>query len=154
LGFLGRRRPGHDLGLVVGLPAVSGVPRGFSVWTSFLAKEGQLMSMNENPQVIQWANQRSRKIADLLTSLYWQLQSYLTDWSAQGIGAIISAGDPTQTVDDGAASDGRQQITGQQLLDLTTVGQALVVAAGTAVPGGSLVPATVAGKIQVNGSPR
>lgn len=111
--------------------------------------------MIETPQIIQWANQRSRTIADDLERLYAIITAYQSDYAAQGINALITAAGNTDIIDDGSSVDGRSQITGLQLQNLNAALTQIKTALDTTlVPGVGATAKSVFDGIQVAGSPR
>jgi hypothetical protein len=110
------------------------------------------MPASSNAQLNAWADNRARVIADAITQFRYKLDAYLTDYTAEGIAALISA--------DGASNylggqDSRVPITGLQILNQKAALLQVQVAMGTTLVSG--VGATVNAindAIQVNGSPR
>ena len=108
-----------------------------------------------DPQVLTFANQRVRVIADRIVSLQYLLQSYQADYSAQGIANKIIAAGTANNIADGAVTDGRTIITGTSVINQKAAVDALVTAIGTTLVAGVGSSAlTINNAIQVNGSPR
>jgi hypothetical protein len=108
-----------------------------------------------NPQVVTWANERARTIADQMTALLDRLLAYQADYTAQGIAALIIAAGSANNIGDSAVSDGRQIITGNSVLNLKAAIDQLVTAWNvTAVPGVGATVSAVQNGIQVKGSSR
>jgi hypothetical protein len=108
-----------------------------------------------DPQVVSFANQRARTIADKIVALQYALTAYQADYAAQGISAKITAAGTTGNVADGAANDGRSIITGTQVINQKAAVDALITAIGTTLVSGVGASAlAINNGIQVNGSPR
>ena len=108
-----------------------------------------------DPQIVAWDNQRTRTLADKLTAFIAAAQAYQADYAAYGIAAKILAAGGTNNIADGYATDGRQAITGNQVINFKAAIDQLVTNATTvAVTGVGATPAAVAQAIQVNGTPR
>jgi len=80
--------------------------------------------MNENPQAILFCNNLIRRMADEYGSEYMGSKKLVLAWAAQGLANVIANDDAI--IDDGAAVDGRPQITGQQVYALLSIAQSLV----------------------------
>jgi hypothetical protein len=112
-----------------------------------------------NQQIVVWSNTRARTLADRLAALYPVIQAYVTDYAAQGIGALIIAAGSSNNVSDsvgGPGADGRSIVTGTTIGPnfLACVNALKTVLDTTAVVGvGTPVNNTV-NQIQVNGTPR
>lgn len=73
----------------------------------------------DNPQAVRWSNERTRTAANALASVFYRMEKYLDDRTAQGISAVMTPlGD---TIVDGSATDGRAPITGQDEADLAAL---------------------------------
>jgi hypothetical protein len=108
-----------------------------------------------DPQIVVFANERARTIADKVVSFSAQVDAWLADWSAQGMSALVTAAGAAETIADGSATDGRQRITGTKLVNLRAALLQLQTAlTATAVAGVGATPKAVADGIQVNGSQR
>jgi hypothetical protein len=108
-----------------------------------------------DPQVVKWANERSRVIADGIERLRYAVQAYQADYVAQGIGAKIIAAGVGSVVADGSAIDGRSIITGTSLVNLNAAISKLVTNLTVdLVAGVGVSVAGIADGIQVNGTPR
>ncbi|HEV3339594.1 MAG TPA: hypothetical protein VG125_04540 [Pirellulales bacterium] len=105
-------------------------------------------------QLVAWNNNRARTIADATEQFYAKILAYQTDYVAQGIGAkATTAG--ANNIADGYATDGRQPVTGNQLINLKAAIDQMVTALGvTNVAGVGTPVKSVADGIQVNGSAR
>ena len=68
---------------------------------------------NTNPQVIAFCNAHARPMADSMASNYWTAKKIVTEWNSLNLGALI-LNDGT-LISDGAATDGRSQITGAMI---------------------------------------
>jgi len=105
-------------------------------------------------QVVRWANERSRTIADKMAALYYALVAYQNDYAAEGIAAKIVAAGAGETVADGSDTDGRPRITGTTLQNFNAVVAQMKTAFDATVAGvGSAATVTI-NQIQINGSPR
>lgn len=105
-------------------------------------------------QVVKWANERARTLADQMTALYAHLVAYQADYAAQGIAAKIVAAGASNPVGDGAETDGRPVITGTMLTNFKAAVDQLKTAYDAAVTGVGSSVAVIQNGIQVNGSPR
>jgi hypothetical protein len=105
-------------------------------------------------QVVHWANERSRTLADKLAAAYAALVAYQADYAAQAIAAKITAAGTTGQVIDGAAQDGRPRITGTTLVNFKAVVDQLKAAFDATVSGVGTPATTTINQIQVSGSPR
>jgi hypothetical protein len=108
-----------------------------------------------DPQVVKFANERSRVIADRIVSLQYLLTAYQADYAGQSIANKVVAAGTTGNIADGAAIDGRPIITGTSILNQKAAVDALVTAIGTTlVSGVGTTALAINNSIQVNGSPR
>jgi hypothetical protein len=106
-------------------------------------------------QVVRFANERARVVADALTSLDYLLAGWQADYAAQGIAAKITAAGGSELVADGSDVDGRPRITGNQIVNLhAAIAQVRTALSTTLVSGVGATPKAVSDAIQVNGSPR
>ena len=112
------------------------------------------MATINDAQVIRWANERSRSIADRLAELSAAMSAYQSDYAAQGIAAKIVAAGASNLVADGSDVDGRPQISGTQIVNLKAAIDAIVNAMATNVAGVGSPTTTIVAAIQVNGTPR
>jgi len=74
--------------------------------------------MITNPQAVTFCNQRVRAMADQLAQAYYACLALQNDWFAQGVGDVLT--NTSDVVDDGAAVDGRAQITGAAAVNVIT----------------------------------
>jgi hypothetical protein len=110
---------------------------------------------NTDAQVVKWANERARVLADQVERLRYAVVAYQADYLAQAIAAKITAAGASEVIVDGSATDGRSIITGTSLTNLkaavdkmvTNLTVDLVSGVGTTV-------AAIADGIEVNGTPR
>jgi hypothetical protein len=109
-----------------------------------------------SPQIILWANQRARTIADEFELFYAKVASHVNDFQVQDIIDQIIAAGASQTVDDGSNSDGRSIITGQNLIDLYVALSTVLTTMNTANTGvyGNPTNKTVVDRVQVMGTIR
>lgn len=63
-----------------------------------------------NPQAVRFSNEEVRTIADAHAQLYWAAKSFLGEWTAQNIGALIP--NNANIMVDGSETDGRATIDG------------------------------------------
>ena len=108
-----------------------------------------------NPQIIVFANERARTMADRVVSLSAAIDAWLSDWTAQGMSAAITAAGVAENIADGSEYDGRQRVTGTKLVNFRAALLQLQSAlTSTAVAGVGATPKAIADGIQVNASPR
>lgn len=81
---------------------------------------------NTNLQVIKFTNERLRPMMDRLYSAWMQAVEVNQDYVSGGIGALITAAGSTETIADGSATDGRNVITGDDVLNAITAMNAYV----------------------------
>lgn len=79
-----------------------------------------------NIQVVAFANQKVRPIADKLYSAYYHAKSVIADYNAGDIGSKIDAGGAGNLIDDGSSVDGRTRITGGDVYNIITALQEFV----------------------------
>lgn len=72
----------------------------------------------ENPEAVKFCNERVRIAANKLSASYWFAKSVAAEWYANNMGALIpvDGGD----VNDGAQTDGRHVITGNDATAIIT----------------------------------
>lgn len=110
------------------------------------------MAASQNLQLNKFADERTRTVADTLEKCLLTIDSYLTDYAANGIAALITS--------DGASNfmgiqDGRFPITGTQIINMkAALLQIQVAAETTLVSGVGATVKSVIDPIQVNGSTR
>ena len=73
---------------------------------------------NTNPQAVDFSNTRIRPMADLLFTCYLTAKSIVNQWNAQGVATVIP--NDSTVIADGAATDGRAQITDAQATAIIT----------------------------------
>ena len=105
-------------------------------------------------QIIKFSNERARTISDKLIALYYDLVAFQADYSSNGISAKITASGTANNIGDGSDVDGRSLITGTSLVNLKAAVAAIQTAMESAVAGVGSPTTTIAGGIQVGGSPR
>lgn len=111
--------------------------------------------MNTDPQVVKFANERARTMADKLSLLHYEIEAWLANWTSQSISAQITAAGAEEVIDDGSSADGRAPITGTQLINMRAGLLQLQTALDTtAVSGVGAAPFAIVDAIQVNGTPR
>lgn len=79
---------------------------------------------NSNPQAITFTNTRARPMADMLYSAYLSAKSFVTQWNADNVAAVIP--NDATIIADGAATDGRAQVTDAQVTAIVTRCQELI----------------------------
>ena len=105
-----------------------------------------------NPQIIAFANERVRTIADKVTELRYAIDSYLNDYAAQGMAALIVTAGGANTIPE---TSGRSIITGTQILNQKAAILKLQPNfEADLVSGVGATVAAINDAIQVNGSPR
>jgi hypothetical protein len=108
-----------------------------------------------DPQVVVWANERARTIADAIVAFEAKLGGWVADYAAQSIASQISAAGAAEIIADGSDTDGRARITGTQILNLNAaINQVRTAISTTLVSGVGTTAKAIADAIQVNGSPR
>lgn len=68
---------------------------------------------NANPQAVAWANNKARPLADELRRAYLSCKAFVQMWTAQSLAAVIP--NDATIITDGAATDGRAQVTNAQI---------------------------------------
>lgn len=110
-----------------------------------------------NPQIITFANERARVISDHLVRFSAEVDAWLADYAAQGISAAITGASEGagSNIADGSATDGRQRVTGTEIMNLKAgLLQVQTALTTTLVSGVGTTPKAIADGIQVNGSVR
>jgi uncharacterized membrane protein YjgN (DUF898 family) len=108
-----------------------------------------------DPQVVLFANDRTRSAADKMEILYSILLAWQADYVAQGIAAKIVTAGASNIIADGSEIDGRQRITGNSIINLhAALTQLLTAWDTTLVTGVGATVKAVTDGIQVNGTPR
>ena len=74
------------------------------------------MPLITDQQVISFANNRIRPLANQLLALKVQIEQANLDWIAQGLASQITASGSANAVNDGADIDGRPVITGDDMV--------------------------------------
>lgn len=73
---------------------------------------------NTNAQAILFSNTKIRPMADLLSTAYFTAKSVVSQWNAQLVSSVIP--NDATVISDGAAIDGRAQITDAQATAIIT----------------------------------
>ena len=110
-----------------------------------------------NVAVVAWSNSRARPMADKIEIFSAQVDAYITDYNVQGItaAATADAAGIGANISDGYATDGRQPVTGTELVNLRAALLQLQTALTTTlVSGVGATAKAIADGIQVNGSVR
>lgn len=79
---------------------------------------------NTNAQAVTFSNTRIRPMADLLATTYLTAKSVVNQWNAQLVSSVIP--NDSVVISDGAAQDGRAQITDAQATAIITRCQELI----------------------------
>lgn len=82
------------------------------------------MAANSNAQAIAFVNTRVRPMADLLYSAYLSAKKLQQEWNSQSVAAAIP--NDANVISDGAATDGRPQITNADATNIVTRCQDLI----------------------------
>ena len=82
------------------------------------------------------------------------MSAYVADYGTAGIAVALTADGATGQIMDGAATDGRTPVVGTDLQNLIAGVNQIVTAFGANVTGVGSPITTIAGKWQVNGTPR
>jgi hypothetical protein len=124
------------------------------------------MANIETAVVVSFSNNFVRQIADQLEQLFSSLQGFQAAYSGQGIAAAINAAGAGNLIDDGSVAggsypgqaangDGRANVTGTQIENLSAaIAQMLTALNTTLVSGVGTTVKAIADGIQVNGIPR
>lgn len=75
----------------------------------------------DNPQLIEWANDEARQVADMFVAVKLRVDSFVNEYNARGLGDIINAGGSSNPILDGSADDGRTIATGGDAFNLVTL---------------------------------
>jgi hypothetical protein len=111
---------------------------------------------NANVQAINFVNNRIRPMADELWTCYFTAKSLIAQWNAQSVSLVIP--NDAVVISDGAATDGRAQITDAQATAIVTRCQEFISWMEQGLVGVPfLVPVTNAtlntvGAVRVNGA--
>jgi hypothetical protein len=79
---------------------------------------------NVNPQAVAFTNNRARPMADAIYGAYLTAKKILAEYSAQNVAAVIP--NDATVISDGAAADGRAQVTDAQVINIINRAQELV----------------------------
>lgn len=101
-----------------------------------------------NSQAVRFCNEEVRTVADKAAAYYWQAKAFLAEWDAQDLGTLIP-NDPSETVVDGSAEDGRGPITGKDVHNLKGHIESMVAD----LEANANLKLNILTKIEVNGSP-
>jgi hypothetical protein len=77
-----------------------------------------------DPAAMTFSNSKARVTADLMAHLYWTCKALIAEWNATSMSAKIT--NTTDLLSDGAATDGRNQITGINVTAIVTEAMAVV----------------------------
>lgn len=73
-----------------------------------------------NPQVVRFANEKARPMADRLYSAWVEAQSVLQEYTSTNIGSLINDAGSGNLIADGSETDGRTRLTGGDIFNLIT----------------------------------
>lgn len=111
------------------------------------------MAELSNPQIVRFANERVRTMADEIVRFSRHVDEWLADYAAQGIAPQLVAAGLGSVIADGSETDGRQRIDGLKVANLRAALQQLQAAiAVTTVAGVGATAKSVADGIHVNGN--
>lgn len=79
----------------------------------------------DNPQLVAFANENLRPLANLLQQLSQALTPTMEEYAAKNLGTVIDAGGAGNLIVDGSATDGRTPCTGGDVYNLVTLVQDL-----------------------------
>lgn len=82
------------------------------------------MATTNNPQAISFVNQKARPMADTMAQLYLTSKSIVAFWNANSVSAVVP--NDSTVILDGAATDGRQIVTGQAITAIVTEAMAVI----------------------------
>jgi len=89
---------------------------------------------NANAQVVLFANTKIRPVCDDLYQVYYKAKSIIQDYNSGSIGSLINAAGAAEILSDGSATDGRTQITGNDIYNvITALSQFVAYVEGTSV---------------------
>ncbi len=77
-----------------------------------------------DPAAIAFSNTQIRPIADSMSTSYWTAKKLLANWNSLGMSAKFP--NDTTAVSDGAAQDGRNQITGAMVNNIVNRAQEII----------------------------
>jgi hypothetical protein len=104
-----------------------------------------------NPEALKFSNEKVRVLSDLMVSTYESCQAYRNEWDANTLGSIFP-NQANEIVEDGYATDGRHQLTGQKVNALYTAAGDFMTWADTVVGGKTRI--AWLRTMFVNGQPR
>lgn len=108
------------------------------------------MAASNNLQLNAWADNRVRPLADTLEHCMLVIDSYLTDYAAQGIAALITGDGASNLM---GAQDSRIPVTGTQIINMKAgLLQMQVAGETTLVSGVGATVKAIIDAMQVNGS--
>jgi len=84
------------------------------------------MAENANQQVVKFANEEVRQVADRFYQLYFRCKQLLANYNAGDIGTKITLAGAGELIADGSDLDGRTRITGGDVFNLITAATAFV----------------------------
>lgn len=80
----------------------------------------------DDPQVVAFANNKARKMAEHIYSAYYSAKIVLQAYNSGAIGSKIDAAGAGNLISDGSANDGRTRITGGDIYNLITACEELI----------------------------
>ena len=112
------------------------------------------MAQITDPLVVNWANNRARTLADKIMALDYAMTAYVADYANAGLPAALTTDGAAGLIVDGSATDGRTPVVGTDLQNLIAGVNQIITAFGANITGVGSPITTIAGKWQVNGTPR
>lgn len=86
-----------------------------------------------NPQIVRFANEKARVLADAADSFYQTCLRFQQEWAA-AVAAGVTFPSTTDLVADGSDVDGRKRVTANQLQGLKTLADSMVTYFQTGTP--------------------
>lgn len=117
------------------------------------------MANNTNPQAVAFSNSKIRPLADMLNALYWTAKSVSSQWTSQGLAALVP--NDANFIQDGATvgagtPDGRTPITNADINVLLAKATDFIAycegSSGTPTNDNSKQNLNQIAKVQVNGT--
>jgi hypothetical protein len=79
-----------------------------------------------NPQVVAFANEKVRPLADAFFQVYYRAKAANQEYNANAIGSLINAAGSGNLITDGSETDGRTRIAGGDVYNSVTFWQAFI----------------------------
>lgn len=77
-----------------------------------------------SPDIVRWANEKARPLADLVAGAFQGMMLYAQAWDSKGLGQVVP--NDSSVIVDGSEFDGRTPITGSDLHELKVLVDDLV----------------------------